>query len=184
MRYLMVLIATLLVSHQGLAAGGHGGDGIPNIVWFQFFNFGLLIALLYFLLRKPVKEFFANRHQDYQKAMNKAQEIRKEAEKLRDEIKVKIEKIEAEKVDTFEMAKKDAEELKAKILKEAEDMARQIREEARRSAENEIHRAKEQLKMEILEQATDAAKSLLKEKTGDTEEAQLRNRFVSSVGSK
>lgn len=173
---------TLLASGAAHAAsGGHGDGGIPAAVYWQALNFVLFAALLWFLLRKKVPAYFKERAANFNMALAKAEKARLEAEAQKREIEQRLKTLQASADQSVAQAKAEAEELRKKILREAEELSVRMKEDARRTAEIELQRAKTELREEVLAQAVTAAKQILSEKIAETDQKRLQSEFVEKI---
>ena len=131
-----------------LLSGGTEGPalflGLPYPFW-QTLNLFGFIALLVWLLRKPLVQFFENRRLGVAEMLRKAEEDRDRAQAVAREVGerlVKIEtQIEALRVHAREQAEAEEKEIAARAVEETERVAARTRAEldARvRSARNEL----------------------------------------------
>jgi F-type H+-transporting ATPase subunit b len=131
-----------------LLSGGTEGPalflGLPYPFW-QTLNFLGFIALLVWLLRKPLVQFFENRRLGIAETLRKAEEDRDRAQAVAREVGERLVKIEAEiealRVHAKEQAEAEAKEIAARAVEETERVAARTRAEldARvRSARNEL----------------------------------------------
>ena len=118
--------------------------GLPYPFW-QTLNFLGFIALLVWLLRKPLVQFFENRRLQVADTLKKAHEDREKAEAVAREIGERLARIESEieamRVHAREQAEAEEKEIAAHAVEEAERVAARSRSEldARvRTAKNEL----------------------------------------------
>lgn len=156
-------------------------EPLPKDVIWQFVNFTIFIALLFFLLRKKVVAYFEERELSFKQALIKAEHARKDAEHQKNIIKEKLEKLEASAASDRALAQKDAEELKIKIITEAKELVANLKKETERSADSEIQRAKLELRDELLNSAIEQAKKILKEKVNEPDQKRLQDEFVEKI---
>ena len=130
-----------------LSGGGEGPAtflGLPYPFW-QTLNFLGFIALLVWLLRKPLVQFFESRRQNVAETLRKAQEDKEKAEAVAKEIGDRLARIESEiealRAHAREQAEAEEKEIAARAAEEAERVATRSRAEldARvRAARNEL----------------------------------------------
>lgn len=154
---------------------------IPHEVFWQFVNFGIFAVLLFVLLRKKVVSYYQEREAQFKQALIKAEHARKEAEEQKKLIQQKLEKLEMSAAEDVARAKKEAEELKQKIVHDAQDIMAGMKKDAELSAQSEINRAKQELREELLTQALELSKKLLKEKMNEPDQKRLQNEFVDKI---
>lgn len=164
------------------AAGGHGAHAIPwNSIFVQAFNFGLLLIVLFFLLRKSVAAHFENRAKEYAQLVERAETARKQAEKSHSEIKERLAKLESTAEQSVRTAQTEAEELKGRMITEAKSISDKLEVEAKRSVAVELDKAKAELRRELLARALDASRDSFKKNLGSTEQKKLQNEFVEKI---
>ena len=183
---LMVLLPVFALAEEAAheAAGGEGHHEIPFSVTLQAINFVLYGGLLFFFLRKPTITYFRNRHEAYKQALVKAESARREAELKKREIQERLEALELSSAESIEQARVEAEAMKKRIVEEAKSMSTHLRNEARRTAEFEIERAKGQLREELISQSVALSKKMLEEKIGEPDQKRLQTEFVDKIGAK
>jgi F-type H+-transporting ATPase subunit b len=167
-----------------LAAGAshHAPGEIPVEVFFQAANFTMFVLLLYFILRKPVRNFFSGRQAQFQQAMQKATETRVAAERRRDDILNRLRTIESTADESIRNARAEAEELKSKMIAEAREAAQRLEADSRRLAEIELARARVEIQTELVHKSVALSQSLLKEKIGEQDQRRLQSEFSDRVG--
>lgn len=118
--------------------------GLPYPLW-QTINLVAFLALLVWLLRRPIAQFFGNRRDDVAGTVKKAEADRSRAEALAKEIDDRLSRIEGEiealRVHAREQAEAEEKEIASRAVEEAERVAARSRTEldARvRSARNEL----------------------------------------------
>lgn len=178
----VALLPTLaLAAEEGHGAATNGAGGIPEAVIYQFIHFAIFVGLLVFFLRKPVRAFFSNREQAFRQALVKAEAARKEAEAKQREIQERLTRLQNNSQESIAQAKAEAEALKAKIIQDAAEMSQRLRDEARRTAELEIERAKNELREEMLTQSIELAKKMLNDKIAEPDQKRLQTEFVDKI---
>ena len=183
-RLLILLIALSPIAAfaaGGAAAGHHGPTGVPVQVVYQAINFLIFAGILFFFLRKPVANYFSARQDNYKAALVRAEAARKEAEAKRRDIQERLNKLESTSEKAIADAKAEAAALRTRIVKDAEDLAKNLREEASRTAGAEVERAKVQLREEVLGQAVALSRKLLEEKVTEPDQKRLQSEFVDKI---
>jgi F-type H+-transporting ATPase subunit b len=133
------------------------------------------------LLRGPIGTYFRNRESNYKQALSRAEAARASAERRRREVQDRLAQLEATAEQALATARADAEGLRVKLLADAEESARTLREEAHKTAEREISRAKAELREELLSQAVALSANLLKDKMAETDQKRLQTEFVDKI---
>ncbi len=178
----LVLLLTLPLALTALAAaGGEHHDGIPTVLWLQVVNFGLYVALLFYLLRKPVRSFFEGRVENYNSALKRAEAQKHEAESKRREIQERLTKLESTSAQSIAEARAEAEALRQRVLVEARELSEKLRAEAQRTAQIELERAKFALRQEMLSQSVQLATKILADKIQEQDQKRLQTEFVEKI---
>jgi F-type H+-transporting ATPase subunit b len=183
---MIILLPVITLAEEAAheAAAGEEHHGIPFSVTLQAINFVLYGGLLFFFLRKPAIAYFRNRHEAYKQALVKAESARREAELKKREMQERLEALELSSAESIEQARVEAEAMKKRIVEEAKSMSTHLRNEARRTAEFEIERAKGQLREELISQSVALSKKMLEEKIGEPDQKRLQTEFVDKIGAK
>lgn len=157
------------------AAGGEGGGGYmdfynkylnyPGLEFWKFLNLAIFIAILAYVLKKPLGEAFKARREAIRAELIRAEEERKAALAKLTSAEARLASLDNERQLVLNRAKAEADAEKARILEqteleiaklreqtegEAARLAQQTKVELRRfSAEESIRRAEEKLRSKI-----------------------------------
>jgi F-type H+-transporting ATPase subunit b len=180
--------AMILLGFAGLAiasAGGEHGEVVAK-GWvitdtYKVMNFAVLAGVLFYLARKPVKEFFSSRTTGIREELETLEQKKVESEKILAGYAEKIAALdkEAEKIVADYVAQ--GEEAKKRILAEAEDQAVKLEEMAKRNIEQEFKNARLALKQEIVEKALAKAEVLVKESISKEDQDRLVDDYLAKV---
>lgn len=170
--------------HGGGHGGGHGAEaaGLPTVVYLQAFNFLLYAAVLVYFLRAPVKNYFSGRGVAFNAALVKAQAAKDEAEAKKQEVAARLAQLEATANQQIAQAQADAEALRVRMMKDAEDITRNLKNEAHRTAEFEVERAKNELRQDLLNQSVALSAKILQERMAEGDQKRLQTEFVDKIG--
>ncbi len=161
------------------ASGGHGG--VPMIVAWQALNFTLFIALLYFLLRKKVRTFFAGRVETFQAKALQAKKDKETAESAKKSLVEKINELNQTEGEQIQRAEKEAELLKTKILKDADAQVAQIQKDTVLTVENEYQKAKGDVTREFLDKVLSGAKTQIGKDLSPEKQKDLGDEFLTKI---
>ena len=150
-------------------------------VAYQAINFALYVAILVYVLRQPIKTFFRTREETYKQSLIKAENARRAAELKKREIQDRLHKLESSSHDSIATAKAEALALTSQIQQQAEQMSARLKQEAQRSVENELERAKTELRQDMLNQAVVLARKLLADKMAEPDQKRLQTEFVDKI---
>ncbi|NOZ86375.1 MAG: ATP synthase F0 subunit B [Deltaproteobacteria bacterium] len=145
-------------------------------------NFVLFILLLVFLLKKPAKDFFSQRHKEISSRIEEARKIKQEAESKYKEYEQRLKHLDEEVEQILKDARSDGEREKQKIIEEAERTAEKIKRDAGRMVEQELRSAKLSLKKEAVSEAVEAAAKILKENLSRDDDLILVKTTVEQLG--
>ena len=144
-----------------LAAGGaHGAvHGVPwsQLIIPQMVNVSIFVLALVFLLRKPVKEFFAGKEAEFFSAVHKAAETKQAAEKAHTAIKARLSSLETNAEASRKEAIRESEEMKQRTIKEAQEAAAKSAAESEKGIFFERERAIAALRTELVNNSVKAA---------------------------
>jgi F-type H+-transporting ATPase subunit b len=176
-----LLVAIALVPRAALAAGGsEGGDPVMDFIY-QVGNFALLIAVIFFVARKPVMAYLAERRTQIKTDLDKAAELLSVAEARQTEISARLRDLEAQLEEIAELSKQRAEEESERILAKARAAAERIQSDALEATAQELLRAQRELRAEAAGLAVELAGEILKEQVGDADRQRLLDEFITRV---
>jgi len=127
----------------------------------QMINVAILFIVLKHFLFKPVTEFMEKRKQGILDDIKKARDKERNAEVLEKTYRKKIEEIEDKETVILSNARKEAIEMKDKIVSEARDEASKIVDRAKKEVETYKVSAKENIKTEMIEVAGVISKKVI-----------------------
>ncbi|HEX9156996.1 MAG TPA: F0F1 ATP synthase subunit B, partial [Syntrophales bacterium] len=138
-------------------------------------NFVILLYILYKLMWKKMKSFFAGRREGIHASLEEAEVVKADAEKKFKEYDEKIKKAEEEIQGISAMIKAQGEEEKKRIIADAERTSVKMKEDAKARMEQELKKAKNELRLEASELAVQMAEDILKKKvTKEDHEGMVR----------
>ena len=178
-------LAALAEDAHHAAAGAHGADHAVHIptssLFVQAFNLIVLLVVLFVLLRKGAIAHFANRAKEYTDLVQKAEAAKNEAERGHREIKERLDKLESGAEASLAQARKEADELKVKMIAEAGIVSERLKTEAQRTVANEVEKAKAELRADLLQSALATSHEVLKSSLSAGEQTRLQNEFVQKI---
>lgn len=183
---------TVLVLTQMLlfAAGGEGGFShfydeylnFPGFEAWKFLNLGVFVALLVYLLRRPLSEAFLARREEIRSELIRAEEERQAALKRLSAIDEKLAQLETEKEQILTEAKNEAAAEKKRL---AEHTKAEI-ERLRQQAESEITRLTGQTRAELrrfsAEESVRRAEEKLRSLVDKKADAKLVKASINEIG--
>lgn len=183
----VILLSIVLIGLAGgtvFAAGGYEVDSgvLLKDFLYRLLNFSLLVALLAFFLRKPIKKGFVGRRVEIEKALAEAQRIEEEAEAKFAEYDRKLDQAAAEIAEIAAAIRREGELEKQKIVKNAQAMAVKIEQEAEKAAELEVSKARTALQREAVILAVGVAEELLQKNFTRDDDTRLIDEYMQKVG--
>lgn len=180
MRRILSLLL-LAVPSIALAESGHG-EGIPlKEIGLHAFNFFLLIGLLAYLLRAPVRDFLNTRSAQIRKDLEDADRQRREAEERYKAIEAKLAHFESELASMKADGQADAEREAQLIAERAEKDAAHLKETAERAIREETRAARNSLRRDAVDLAVKLAEENLRAQLGPADQQKLAQEFLASI---
>ncbi len=182
---LSLMVGSLLITSYALGSEHgvpHGLDEhtIKTIIY-QSINVTILIAGLLYFLRHPVKEFFKNKKKAFEATAERALALRKTAEKEREEIQIKLSRLEGTADESLSRARAEAADMKKALIAEAHSLSKRIHEEAAAAAKLETEKAKNILREQMIKEAAIIAAKLMTEKLNQDDQKRLQGEFIEHI---
>jgi F-type H+-transporting ATPase subunit b len=171
-----ILVLTLVVAVPAFSATGGGGEAhgpdLKAFLW-QVVNFAILVAILLFFARKPIRDLLKNRTESIQKSIEEAREAREKAEEALAKVEERLKEKDREVADILATAERSGLKEREAIIEEGERLSRKIVEQARANIEYELKQAREAIKAEAVELAMEIAEKKIREKLSEEEQKRL-----------
>lgn len=182
----MSVLEVILNAQSAFAAGsadGHASlDGQTiKTIGYQAFNVTILLSALLYVGLPKIRGFLKQKRQDFLAVAERAQAARVTAEKEFQQVRQRLDQLEAQKAENILRAKAEAADLKNQIEAEAQTLAKRIREEARASARSEVDRARRQLQEEMFVEAGRLARQSLEQKVSSEDHERLQGDFIQNI---
>ncbi|MEE9607102.1 MAG: F0F1 ATP synthase subunit B [Myxococcota bacterium] len=159
-------------------ASAAADGGVLAQLIYPALNLALLIAVLVYFARAPIRRYFAERRDRIRDDIETAARLRAEAEQRYSEWQRRLREVDAELEGIRATARQRADAERERILSDAAAGAERIRREARDAVEQELRRAREQLKQEASDLALGLAAELLTEQVTDSDRDRLFDDFI------
>lgn len=171
------------------AAGGDGSAGfydqylnIPGFEAWKFINLAIFIAILVYLVKKPLGAAFTAKREAIRAELIKAEAEKQAALAELTSTEAKLASLDAEKADLLRKAKEEAEAEKTNILQQTESEVGKIRQQA----DGEISRLTQQVKAELrrfsAEESVRLAEEKLRAQIDSNSDAALVESGIQSMG--
>ncbi len=184
---LTVLFLTVFMTVVHASGGGGAEHHVDSGVLLKDFlyrvlNFSIVVALLVYFLRKPLKKGLTGRRREIEKALADAQQAKEEAEARFAEYDRKLAQA-TEEIDGISAAiRQEGEREKEKIIANAREVAAQIEKDAGKAAELEVAKARAELQREAVQLAVGIAEEMLKKNFTREDDARLIDEYMQKVG--
>lgn len=152
-----------------LAEGLH--PAIPKAV-----NLALFVGLLYYLLRKPAREFFATRLAEVRATLDRAAKEKAAAEAKMNELNARLSKLDTELAEIRSQAEREAQAERARLEAEAKADAEKLRLTAQREIEGAKQAALVELREFTADKAVELAEQLIRRELTPQDDARLLQR--------
>ncbi|MEJ2728304.1 MAG: F0F1 ATP synthase subunit B [Deltaproteobacteria bacterium] len=179
----VVLLSLFIGIGNTLASSGGeaGAKGWIATDTYRVMNFVVLLAVLIFVLRKPISQALSSRIKNIREQLELLETQKAEAEKRLAQYNEKLSQLEGEAEKIIEGYIKQGNEAKAKILKEAEATAEKLQVQARRNIEHEFDKARQELQREIVEKSLSKAEETLKKAITAQDQDKLVDDYLNKV---
>ncbi|HKX11828.1 MAG TPA: ATP synthase F0 subunit B [bacterium] len=177
---LALLPSLLLAASEAAPEGGeHHGPGMAVV--YHAINFGILFGLLFYFLRKPVKEFFASRATLIRGNIEEAKQRKEEAAKKYAEYEQRLQSIEGEMQGLISSLKHDGELEQKRLLETAQQQAASLQSNSERMLQQELRKAKEDLKREAVGLAGQLAEDLIRKNLTPEDQGRLVGHYLDKM---
>lgn len=163
-------------------AAHHAAEFKPLTEAFRIINFLVVFGILYYLLSKHIKNFFAGRREDIVKSLNDAEQSKSSAEKRLSEWESKIKEMKNTVLQMIEDARREGEHTKDNIIKYANESSKKILEKAKKEIEYETKIVMERLRAEALELTIRMAENILKKSVTKNDHVRMVDEYIKEIG--
>ncbi len=174
-----LLLCALLQADSARAAGGEGAEVGTFIL--HALNLVLLLAVLLYFARSPLRKFFRERRERVQGEIDRATALLEDAQARLSNWQRRLVELDSELVEIRETGRRRAEQERERILTDARASAERIRREAAVAIEQELRRAREELREEAADLAIELAGELLIQELSDSDHDRLVSEFAERI---
>jgi F-type H+-transporting ATPase subunit b len=186
----MKRILSIICGIIGIAAtasaseGGHGSEHYTFVAdWLPLLvNFAIIVGLLVYFLRKPVRDMFRNRTETIAKAMDESKDARERAVAALADMERKMREMEAETRALVAEAQARGEKDRQALVEDGKRIAKEIQEQVRTGTDIEVQKAKAGLAAEAAVLAVDLAEGKIKSSIGKQDHERIVKEYISKVG--
>ena len=152
-----------------------------DLLW-RALNFGLFVAILVYLARKPIANMLRQRQENIKQTIEEADRQKQEARKKYLEYEAKLAQLDKEKEKIISKFIEQGEKERQRIIEEAKKAAEAIKKSAQMAAEQEMKTARAKLREEIAELATNMAGEIIKQKFTKKDQDRLIGEYLAKIG--
>jgi F-type H+-transporting ATPase subunit b len=165
------------------AAAGHGGETTARLLdlLYRSINFIIFFGVLFFLLRKPLKQALIDRRDSIQKELQDLEAKKEEANREFQALEKRISNIKKERETILAEYKAEAEKEKQKIIDNAQKTASRIIDQSQKTIQQEMQKANQALRQEMSDMAVLMAEDLLKKNITDNDQNLLIGEYLAKV---
>jgi F-type H+-transporting ATPase subunit b len=166
------------------SGGEHGAHHGPDWAYFFYHAFGLavLLGILGYYARTPLANFLKDRSDEIRRRIDAAESALAAARAESAELSERVARLAAENEELVRAAAEQAEAERVAALERARQAAERVREDARRTADQEIARARRELRDEAATLSTKLAGELLRQSITPDDDRRIVGEFVQRVG--
>ena len=162
------------------AENGAGGYFTPETIA-KVVNLFLFIALMVYLLRRPLSGMLKERKEGIRRDLMRAQEERRAAVAKLEEVEARLSKLDAEVEAVRAQAQREAADERARIEQQTEEDARKLREQARREIESASKAARASLRAYAAEQSVRLAEEMIRREIRPEDDARIVGEYVEDL---
>ncbi len=149
----------------------------------NWINFGILVAVLSWLLYRPAKEFIEKRREKIKSRIDQAKEREKSAAELKEERLDELKSAREERKEIINQAEKEAAEVVEEGRKKAKEEARRIIEQAKAEAKQEKEKAREEVEEEYVNLSLLGAEKILRREIDEEDQRRFLDSLLEEIQS-
>jgi F-type H+-transporting ATPase subunit b len=158
-----------------------GGSRISGEVFWQVVSFVLLVILLAYVMKKPVRFFLIKRREDIKNSLEQSAKKEEESRKNSEDWEKKIISLSQEIADLHKKISEEGEAERQRIIEKAVEEGDRIRKQAQVIAEQEVKKARSALRKEMVDLSVELAERLLKECTQPQDQERLVREYLGKM---
>lgn len=150
---------------------------------FKIVNTLIVVAILYKVAAKPLRNFFQERSEGIRKSLAEAEQARKDAERQLEEQRSKVADLEAELGRVRETGEKERREMRSRMQADQEAQANRLLEQTRNAIELETAKAQAELRDSAAALSLSLAEDMLKKNIGPEDQERFVSDYLANLGS-
>ncbi len=153
----------------------------PGLIIWTIITFILLVIVLGKFAWKPLLQALHSREQEIADSLKKAEEARKDSERMMNENKIAMEKASTETARLIAEGRAMAEQLKSDIVAKANESAKKMLEQAKDEITREKESAMSQLRSEVAELSILVAEKILDESLDGVKQKKMVDKVLQQL---
>ena len=158
-----------------------GGSRISGEVFWQVVSFVLLVILLAYVLKKPVRFFLMKRRKDIENSLEQSAKKEEQSRKNSENWERKLNSLSQEIADLHKKISQEGEAERQRIIEKALEEGDRIRKQAQVIAEQEVKKARSALRNEMVDLSVELAEGLLREYTQPQDQERLVQEYIGKM---
>ena len=155
---------------------------IPGFELWKFINLGIFIAILVYLVRKPMSEAFRAKRDEIRAALIKAEEERQAALARLTAAEAKIAQLDTEKENILTRAKEEAAAEKKRLAEQTEADVERLRQQAESEIARLVNQTRAELRRFSADESVKRAEAKLRSQIDGSVDARLVRASISEIG--
>lgn len=175
--------ATLLLVTAAAASGGHEltvGEQLRRVLT-HFINFVIFVGLLVYFVRRPLKDFLANRRLTISQQLDESRDMMTAAQTRSDEIEERLAAFGDELEEMLQRVREECTTERQRAIENAGRAAVALKETAERGVGKELDKAKHDLRTETVELAMDLAEQVLRSQVNAEDHRRLTGEYFERI---
>ncbi|HSA58794.1 MAG TPA: ATP synthase F0 subunit B [bacterium] len=151
-----------------------------GIHW-SLINFSIFVSLLFFFLKKPVKEFWESRAGRIRFEIEEGEKIGREAKSRHENLRKAMSRLEAESRDLVLSLEREGELEKKQLMEEGKKRSDRLKEDGLRILDQEARKARESLKGQVASLALETAERMVRENLKAEDQKRLSDDYMAGL---
>ncbi|MBS1797948.1 MAG: ATP synthase F0 subunit B [Acidobacteria bacterium] len=184
---LAFIYSFILIFAEGGSGGGWWAKASPYLNYpgfeaWKFINLTIFIAIIVYLLKKPLSEAFKAKREAIRAELIRAEEEKQAALAKLTTAEAKLARIDTESEEILEKAKLEAKEEKARIGREADEEVKRLRAQAASEIDRKAQQVRAELRRFSAEESVRLAEEKIKQNINAAKDAELVKAGLQSIG--
>jgi F-type H+-transporting ATPase subunit b len=154
----------------------------PGFELWRFINLAIFVAIMVYLLKKPLTEAFKAKREAIRADLIRAEEERQAAMARLTEAESRLAGLDADKTQVVENARAEAEAEKLRIVQETEADERRMRQQAENEIERKAQQVRSSLRRFSAEESIRLAEEKIRQSMNAQKDAELVRANIQSIG--